>query len=129
MPAGGPASGCPGASDSATAAARSEWGHAGLARRERSSAQLPGNRRSESGCWVRGRLRGLRGAKGKVTRRERFLAEMDDVIPWIRVMAVIEPHYTEARAGRQPLGLKKVLRIYFLQQWFDLSDPQAEDAT
>src|SRR5499427_1381290 len=65
--------------------------------------------------------------KGKVTRRERFLAEMDAVIPWGRLMARIEPHYPKARAGRQPLGLEKMLRIYFLQQWFNLSDP-AEDA-
>ena len=67
-------------------------------------------------------------AKGKVTRRERFLAEMDAVIPWARLMALIEPHYPKAGQGRQPLGLEKMLRIYFLQQWFNLSDPQAEDA-
>jgi len=63
-----------------------------------------------------------------VTRRERFLAEMDAVIPWQRLMARIEPHYPKAGAGRQPLGLEKMLRIYFLQQWFNLSDPAAEDA-
>jgi len=66
--------------------------------------------------------------KGKVTRRERFLAEMDAVIPWARLIALIAPHYPQAGAGRQPLGLEKMLRIYFLQQWFNLSDPQAEDA-
>ena len=66
--------------------------------------------------------------KGKVTRRERFLAEMDAVIPWRRLLALIEPHYPKAGQGRQPLGLEKMLRIYFLQQWFNLSDPQAEDA-
>jgi len=66
--------------------------------------------------------------KGKVTRRERFLAEMDAVIPWRRLLALIEPHYPKAGNGRQPLGLEKMLRIYFLQQWFNLSDPQAEDA-
>jgi transposase, IS5 family len=66
--------------------------------------------------------------KGKVTRRERFLAEMDAVIPWSRLMALIEPHYPKAGNGRQPLGLEKMLRIYFMQQWFNLSDPQAEDA-
>jgi IS5 family transposase len=65
--------------------------------------------------------------KGKVTRRERFLAEMDAVIPWARLLALIAPHYPKAGAGRQPLGLEKMLRIYFLQQWFNLSDPQAED--
>jgi IS5 family transposase len=66
--------------------------------------------------------------KGKVTRRERFLAEMNAVIPWARLLALIEPYYPKAGRGRQPLGLEKVLRIYFLQHWFNLSDPQAEDA-
>jgi len=66
--------------------------------------------------------------KGKVTRREQFLAEMDAVIPWVRLLALIAPHYPRAGNGRQPLGLEKMLRIYFLQQWFNLSDPQAEDA-
>jgi IS5 family transposase len=67
-------------------------------------------------------------AKGKVTRREQFLAEMNGVIPWKRLMALIEPHYPSTGKGRQPLGLEKMLRIYFVQQWFDLSDPAAEDA-
>ena len=66
--------------------------------------------------------------KGKVTRREQFLAEMDAVIPWARLLALIEPYYPKAGRGRQPLGLEKMLRIYCLQQWFNLSDPQAEDA-
>src|SRR5262249_40797139 len=66
--------------------------------------------------------------KGKVTRRERFLAEMDAVIPWAKLRALIAPYYPKAGQGRQPLGLEKILRIYFLQQWFNLSDPQAEDA-
>lgn len=66
--------------------------------------------------------------KGKVTRRERFLAEMNAVIPWPSLLALIEPHYPKPGRGRQPLGLETMLRIYFLQQWFDLSDPQAEDA-
>jgi IS5 family transposase len=62
--------------------------------------------------------------KGKVTRRERFLAEMDAVIPWDRLLKLIEPHYPKKGRGRQPLGLEKMLRIYFLQQWFDRSDPE-----
>ena len=66
--------------------------------------------------------------KGKVTRREQFLAEMDAVIPWAALVSLIEPHYPKAGRGRQPLGLEKMLRIHFLQQWFNLSDPQAEDA-
>ena len=66
--------------------------------------------------------------KGKVTRRERFLAEMDAVIPWPMLVALIAPHYPKVVGpGRQPLGLETMLRIYFLQQWFNLSDPQAED--
>jgi IS5 family transposase len=67
-------------------------------------------------------------SKGKVTRRERFLAEMNAVIPWARLISLIEPYYPKKGKGRQPLGLEKMLRIYFLQQWFDLSDPQAEDS-
>src|SRR5688500_14411021 len=66
--------------------------------------------------------------KGKVTRRERFLAEMDQVIPWKRLMALIDPFYPKPGNGRPPLGLEKMLRIHFLQHWFDLSDPAAEDA-
>jgi transposase, IS5 family len=66
--------------------------------------------------------------KGKVTRRERFLAEMDQLIPWARLVALIEPHYPKSGRGRRPMGLEKMLRIYFLQHWFDLSDPAAEDA-
>jgi transposase, IS5 family len=66
--------------------------------------------------------------KGKVTRRERFLAEMDAVIPWADLLRLSEPHYPKAGNGRQPLGLEKMLRIYCVQQWFNLSDPQAEGA-
>lgn len=67
-------------------------------------------------------------AKGKTTRRERFLAEMDAVIPWTRLVTLIEPHYPKAGDGRQPMPVELMLRIYFMQQWFNLSDPQAEDA-
>lgn len=66
--------------------------------------------------------------KGKTTRREQFLAEMEAVIPWKTLLALIEPYYPKAGRGTQPLGLEKMLRIYFLQQWFSLSDPQAEDS-
>jgi IS5 family transposase len=65
--------------------------------------------------------------KGKVTRRERFLAEMDAVMPWSRLVRLIEPHYPNRGKGRPPHELERMLRIYFLQQWFNLSDPQAED--
>ena len=66
--------------------------------------------------------------KGKTTRRERFLAEMDAVIPWPGLLAAIAPHYPKAGNGTQPYPLERMLRIYFLQQWFALSDPAAEDA-
>lgn len=65
--------------------------------------------------------------KKKVTRRERFLQEMDAVIPWDRLLGLIEPHYPNGEVGRRPKPLETMLRIYFMQQWFNLSDPQAED--
>lgn len=71
-------------------------------------------------------------AKKKVTRRERFLAEMQAVIPWTALIALIAPHYPTAargpRRGRPAMPIAVMLRIYFLQHWFDLSDPGAEDA-
>jgi IS5 family transposase len=66
--------------------------------------------------------------KGKVTRREHFLVEMDAVIPWGRLLELIEPHYPKAGGGRQPHPMERMLRIYFMQHWFNLSDPQAEDS-
>jgi IS5 family transposase len=66
--------------------------------------------------------------KGKVTRRERFLGEMDAVIPWPRLLQLIEPHYPQAGKGTQPMPLERMLRIYFMQNWFNLSDPGAEDS-
>jgi transposase, IS5 family len=66
--------------------------------------------------------------KGKVTRRERFLSEMDQVIPWGSILALIEPHYPKAGNGTQPMPLQRMLRIYFMQQWFNLSDPGMEDS-
>ena len=66
---------------------------------------------------------GCRGKPGKITKREKFLSEMDQVIPWSRLIEVIEPHYPKAGNGRPPMALEKMLRIYFLQQWYNLSDP------
>jgi transposase, IS5 family len=68
--------------------------------------------------------------KGKKTRRERFLAEMEQVVPWARLCGLIEPHYPKGSAagGGPPLPLERMLRIYCLQQWYDLSDPGAEEA-
>jgi IS5 family transposase len=67
-------------------------------------------------------------AKTKVTKRERFLAEMNAVVPWPRLLALIAPHYPKGERGRPPMPLEWMLRIYFLQQWFNLSDPAAEEA-
>ena len=67
-------------------------------------------------------------SKKKVTRRERFLAEMDAVIPWKELLALIAPHYPKSVRGRPAMPLATMLRIYFLQQWFNLSDPAAEEA-
>ena len=64
----------------------------------------------------------------KTTRRAKFLAEMDRVVPWGELSAKIEPHYPKAGNGRAPVGLERMLRIYFLQQWFNLSDPGVEEA-
>ena len=66
----------------------------------------------------------------KPTRRERFLAEMNTVVPWAELVAVIEPYYPKATSvgGRPPVGLERMLRIHCLQLWFDLSDPAVEEA-
>ncbi|CAD0307478.1 hypothetical protein CFBP498_08050 [Xanthomonas hortorum pv. vitians] len=67
--------------------------------------------------------------KRKQTRREVFLAEMDQVVPWKDLLALIEPHYPKSgQPGRQPYRLEMMLRIHFLQQWYALSDPSAEEA-
>ncbi len=66
--------------------------------------------------------------KKKTTRREKFLAEMERVVPWARLVAVIAPHYPSGRRGRPPIGIERMLRIYFLQQWYALADEALEDA-
>jgi IS5 family transposase len=65
---------------------------------------------------------------GKKTRREQFLEEMDQVVPWAELETLIRPHYPKGENGRPPMGLSIMLRIHFLQQWFNLSDPAAEEA-
>ena len=73
---------------------------------------------------------GLRRAmKKKQTRREKFLAEMDAVVPWARLLTLIAPHYPKVgpKGGRPPMPLETMLRVYFLQQWYALSDPMAEE--
>lgn len=66
----------------------------------------------------------------KPTRRDEFLAQMDKVVPWAELCALIAPVYPQGRerGGRRPIGLERMLRIYFLQQWYDLSDPAVEEA-
>ena len=66
--------------------------------------------------------------KRKQTRRERFLAEMDQVVPWIGLLGLIEPFYPKAGGGRKPYPLETMLRIHLLQNWFSLSDPAMEEA-
>ena len=62
----------------------------------------------------------------KKTRRALFLEEMEQVVPWAELSALIEPVYPKAGQGRPPVGVERMLRIYFLQQWFNLSDPAVE---
>src|SRR6266403_524869 len=64
----------------------------------------------------------------KKTRRQMFLEEMEVVVPWCELCALIEPHYPKPGNGRPPVGVERMLRIYFLQQWFNLSDPAVEEA-
>ena len=67
-------------------------------------------------------------AKKKQTRRERFLAEMERAVPWARLVGLIEPFYPKGERGRPPLGVERMLRVYFLQQWYGLADEALEDA-
>jgi IS5 family transposase len=66
--------------------------------------------------------------KKKITRREKFLARMEAVIPWGKLLAVIDPFYPKGERGRPPVGLERMLRVYFLQQWYGLADEALEDA-
>jgi len=67
--------------------------------------------------------------KKKRTRREIFLAEMERIVPWSRLMTVVEPMYPKSgRVGRPPIGVPKMLRMYCLQQWYGLADEALEDA-
>ena len=67
--------------------------------------------------------------KKKRTRREKFLGEMDRIVPWSRLIEVIEPLYPKSgRVGRPPIGLNRMLRMYCLQQWYGLADEALEDA-
>ena len=65
---------------------------------------------------------------GKQTRKAVFLAEMETVVPWSRLEALIEPFYPKKGNGRPPMPLGTMLRIHFMQQWFGYSDPAMEEA-
>ena len=67
---------------------------------------------------------------GKTTRRAKFLADMDRIIPWAELAAAVESVYPKPgeAGGRPPIPLERMLRIYFLQLWFNLSDPAVEEA-
>jgi transposase, IS5 family len=65
---------------------------------------------------------------GKTTRRATFLAEMERVVPWPALCGLTEPFYPKAGNGRPPVGVERMLRIYLLQQWFNLSAPAVEEA-
>jgi|SRR5579884_53138 len=64
----------------------------------------------------------------KTTRREKFLTEMERVVPWSRLCKIIEPYYPTGEGGRPAIGLERMLRLYFIQQWFNLSDAAVEDS-
>lgn len=70
-------------------------------------------------------------AKKKTTRRERFLAEMEQAVPWSRLLKALSPYYypdSRGKRGRPPIPLKRMLRMYFVQQWYALADEALEDA-
>ena len=62
------------------------------------------------------------------TRRDQFLATMEQVVPWDALCSVVDPHYPKPGNGRPPVGLQRMLRMYFVQHWFNLSDEACEDA-
>jgi IS5 family transposase len=64
----------------------------------------------------------------KPTRRDEFLATMNAIVPWPQLCAVIEPHYPKGVGGRPPIGLERMLRIHFVQHWFNLADEACEEA-
>ena len=68
------------------------------------------------------------GQSSKPTRRRAFLLEMERVVPWSELVELITPHCKEGRRGRPPFNIEAMLRIHFMQQWFNLSDPAMEEA-
>src|SRR5215207_7993310 len=68
------------------------------------------------------------GAKKKRTRRDKFLAEMEQVVPWAQLVERLRPLYPKGERGRPPIGLERMVRLYFVQQWYGLADEALEDA-
>ena len=68
------------------------------------------------------------GMTGKKTRRREFLESMEQVVPWSELVALVQPYLSSGARGRPPLGAETMLRIHFMQQWFNLSDPAIEEA-
>jgi IS5 family transposase len=68
------------------------------------------------------------GRRKRTTKRDEFLRIMNDIIPWEEWVAYIVPYYPEGKRGRPPMGIEKMLRMYLLQCWFNLSDEGLEDA-
>ena len=64
----------------------------------------------------------------KPTKRDQFLATMERIVPWADLCAVVEPHYPKPGNGRPPVGLERILRMYFVQHWFNLADEACEEA-
>ena len=65
---------------------------------------------------------------GRATRKAEFLARMDTLVPWAAFCALIEPYYPKAGNGRPPVGLERMLRMYFIANWFNLADEACEEA-
>jgi IS5 family transposase len=65
---------------------------------------------------------------GRLTRKAKFLIEMNEIVPWRELCRLIEPHYPKAGNGRRPIGLERMPRIHFLQRWFNLADEACEEA-
>jgi transposase, IS5 family len=68
------------------------------------------------------------GAKKRQTRRDKFLGEMEQVVPWARLVERLRPLYPKGERGRPPIPLERMLRVYFVQQWYGLADEAVEDA-
>ena len=66
--------------------------------------------------------------KKKRTKREKFVGRMEEMVPWARLVSLIKPHYPKGLRGRPPMGIERMLRVYFLQQWYGLADEALEDA-